>query len=158
MRNITSSCMEMRSGQGQSFEGRPVFNNNSSNKQLARTPEWTSLFILCKQMSTLPRAVQTDSELCPLLFCVSFYSLPCIRLALNSSLQHFSLKAIHPPIPHCLCPRCVSSWKMLAFSFLCNPLLFCKSQQYHLFCRCFPGSMLFIPPNVCNLLDFVPTT
>lgn len=97
MKNITSSCMEMRSGQGQSFEGRLVFNNNGSNKQLAGTPEWTSLHTLCKQMSTLPRAVQIDSELCPLLFCVSFYTLPCIRLALNSSLQHFSLKAIHPP-------------------------------------------------------------
>lgn len=73
-----------------------MFNNNGSNKQLAGTPEWTSLHTLCKQMSTLPRAVQTDSELCPLLVCV-FYTLPCIRLALNSSLQHFSLKAIHPP-------------------------------------------------------------
>lgn len=157
MKNITSSCMEMRSGQGQSFEGRLVFNNNGSNKQLAGTPEWTSLHTLCKQMSTLPRAVQTDSELCPLLVCVSFYTLPCIRLALNSSLQHFSLKAIHPPsLP--LPTLCLLLKNADFLFFFCSPLLFCKSQQYHLLCRCFPGSMLFIPPNFCNLLDSVPTT
>lgn len=39
---------------------------------------------------------------------------PCMHLDLNSSIRQFSLNATQPPVPHCLCPHCISSWKIPA--------------------------------------------
>lgn len=133
-----------------------MFNNNSSNKTVGWNPRMDvtshplQANVHTPQGSPNRFRVLSTSFLC--IFLLSPLYSPCSELQ-PPTFQPESYTPSHSSLP---LPTLCLLLENAGFLF---PLQFSTllQEEYHLFCRCFPGSMLFIPPNVCNLLDFVPT-